>query len=149
MERLMEAIRAVRNRAGRNERPALPQGAGVRRDGLCLHLCRRSAVYAAPGLGVGGSCGLRLRSAGGGEHRHPDATIKIPMDELVDREAERARLQKERDGVQKQLDGVLARLENKAFTDKAPEAVVAGARENAARLRDKLHLLEQSLAALS
>lgn len=57
----------------------------------------------------------------------PDATIKIPMDELVDREAERARLQKERDGVQKQLDGVLARLENKAFTDKAPEAVVAGA----------------------
>lgn len=78
----------------------------------------------------------------------PDATIKIPMDELVDKEAERARLTKERDNVQKQLDGVQARLNNKAFTDKAPEAVVDGAKEQAARLQEKLLLLEQSLKAL-
>ena len=78
----------------------------------------------------------------------PDATIKIPMAELVDVEAERARLQKERDNVQKQLDGVLARLNNKAFTDKAPEAVVQGARDNAARLQEQLALLEQSMAQI-
>ena len=35
-----------------------------------------------------------------------------------------------------------------SFTDKAPESVVAGARENAARLKDKIALLDQSLEAL-
>lgn len=50
--------------------------------------------------------------------------------------------------MQKQLDGVQARLNNKAFTDKAPEAVVNGAKEQAARLQEKLTLLEQSLKTL-
>ena len=64
----------------------------------------------------------------------------------MDREAERARLQKERAAVEKQLAGALARLENKAFTDKAPEQVVATARENAARRKEKLALLDPSMA---
>ena len=149
MERLMEAIRAVRNRRAEMNVPpsrkaqvyvetafASTFAAGAP---FMQRLASASEVLVGSGFDLPGAVSIVT----------PDATIKIPMDELVDREAERARLQKERDGVQKQLDGVLARLENKAFTDKAPEAVVAGARENAARLRDKLHLLEQSLAALS
>ena len=52
------------------------------------------------------------------------------------------------ENVKKQLDGVNARLANPAFTDKAPEAVVNGAREQAARLQEKLALLEQSMAAI-
>ena len=78
-----------------------------------------------------------------------DATIKIPMDELVDKQAERARLTKEKEAVQKQLDGALARLSNESFLSKAPANVVETARENAARLKEKLALLEQSLAALA
>lgn len=74
-----------------------------------------------------------------------DATIQIPMDELVDRAAELARLSKERESVQKQLDGAQARLNNPAFTSKAPEAVVATARENAERLAEKLALLDQTI----
>ena len=58
-----------------------------------------------------------------------DATIKIPMDELVDKEAERARLSKEKENVQKQLNGVLAKLSNEAFTSKAPANVVKTARK--------------------
>lgn len=104
-----------------------------------------SGLASASGVQVGGSFNL----PGAVSIVTPDATIKIPMDELTDKEAERVRLQRERDNVKKQLDGVLARLENQAFIDKAPEAVVAGARENAARLQDKLNLLDQSLAALS
>ena len=77
-----------------------------------------------------------------------DATIKIPMADLVDLEAEKARLQKEKETVQKQLDGVLARLSNEAFTSKAPEAVVNTARDNAARLQEKLALLQQSMEQL-
>ena len=42
----------------------------------------------------------------------------------------------------------MARLNNKAFTDKAPENIVATAREQAARLEEKLALLDQSMAAL-
>ena len=78
-----------------------------------------------------------------------DATIKIPMADLVDLEAEKARLAKEKETVQKQLDGVLARLNNEAFTSKAPEAVVATARENAARLQEKLTLLQQGMDGLA
>jgi valyl-tRNA synthetase len=76
------------------------------------------------------------------------ATIKIPMEELVDKAAELERLGREKTNVQKQLDGVMARLNNKAFTDKAPEAVVAGARAQAAQLQEKLALLEQSIQAM-
>ena len=76
------------------------------------------------------------------------ATVKIPMDALVDKAAELARLEREFGNVKKQLDGVLARLNNKAFTDKAPEAVVAGAREQAAAMQEKLNLLTQSMNAL-
>jgi valyl-tRNA synthetase len=78
----------------------------------------------------------------------PDATIRIPMAELVDVAKERERLEREKASVQKQLDGVLARLSNTAFTDKAPAAVVQTARDNAARLQEQLNLLEQSLKAL-
>lgn len=77
------------------------------------------------------------------------ATVKIPLDELVDKAAETARLQKEKATVQKQLDGVLARLNNKAFTDKAPQAVVDGAKAQAAALQEKLALLEQSMAQMA
>ncbi len=148
MERLMEAIRAVRNRRAEMNVPP----------------SRRALVYVETGyrdtFEKGAPFLCRLASAsevrvgdafdlpGAVSIVTPDATIKIPMDELVDKEAERARLQKERENVQKQLDGVLSRLENKAFTDKAPESVVAGARENAARLKDKIALLDQSLEAL-
>ena len=76
------------------------------------------------------------------------ATVKIPMDALVDKAAELARLEREYNNVKKQLDGVMARLNNKAFTDKAPEAVVNGAREQAAGLQEKLNLLTQSMDAL-
>jgi valyl-tRNA synthetase len=77
-----------------------------------------------------------------------DATIKIPMAELVDIEAEKARLNKEKDAVQKQLDSVMSRLNNKAFTDKAPAAVVESNRQTADRLREQLHLLDESLQQL-
>ena len=73
------------------------------------------------------------------------ATLKIPLDELVDKAAELARLEKEKQNAEKQLAGVLARLNNKAFTDKAPAAVVAGAQAQADSLREKLALLEQSM----
>ena len=146
MERLMEAIRAIRNRRAEMNVPP----------------SRKAQVYVETAFAATFEAGapfiMRLASASevlvGAAFELPgavsivtaDATLKIPLDELVDREAELARLHKERENVQKQLDGVLARLGNTAFTDKAPAQVVATARENAARLQEKLTLLQQTLA---
>lgn len=148
MERIMEAIRAIRNRrAEMNVPPSKKAEVFVEtafvdtfKNGapFMMRLASASAVQVGDSFEVEGAVSIVTA----------DATIKIPMDALVDRAAEKARLQKERDNVQKQLDGVNARLSNKAFTDKAPEQIVATAREQAARLEEKLALLDQSMAAL-
>ncbi len=73
------------------------------------------------------------------------ATVKIPLDDLVDKAAELERLTREKANVEKQLAGVMARLNNPSFTDKAPAAVVDGAKAQAAALQEKLNLLMQSM----
>ncbi len=148
MERIMEAIRAIRNRRAEMNVPPSKKAevfietmfADTFKNGapFMLRLASASAVQVGETFTVDGAVSIVTS----------DATIKIPMNELVDLAAERVRLQKERDNVQKQLDGVMARLNNKAFTDKAPENIVATAREQAARLEEKLALLDQSMAAL-
>lgn len=148
MERLMEAIRAIRNRRAEMNVPP-SRKAEVYVETACVDTFRTGAPFlqrlaSASAVHVGDAFALE----GAVSIVTADATIRIPMDELVDRAAELARLGKEHDNVQKQLDGVLARLANKAFTDKAPENVVATARENAARLQEKLALLDQSMDAL-
>ena len=76
------------------------------------------------------------------------AKLYIPMDELVDKAAERARLQKERDSVEKQLMQCENKLGNETFLSKAPANVVEGVRSNADSLRKKLALIDESLQAL-
>ncbi len=148
MERIMEAIRAIRNRRAEMNVPPSKK-AEVFIETAFVDTFKNGAPFmlrlaSASGVQVGES----FEVEGAVSIVTSDATIKIPMNELVDLAAERARLQKERDNVQKQLDGVNARLSNKAFTDKAPENIVATAREQAARLEEKLALLDQSMAAL-
>ena len=147
MERLMEAIRAIRNRrAEMNVPPSRKAEVYIETafektftDGAAfmLRLASASDVKVGKAFDLEGTVNIVT----------PDATIKIPLAELVDKEAELARLTREAANVQKQLDGVLSRLNNPSFADKAPAAVVAGAREQAARLEEKLALLEQSMAA--
>ncbi len=145
-ERIMEAIRGIRNRRAEMNVPPSRKAelfietpfADTFRAGerFMQKLASASAVQVGDRFDLAGAVSIVT----------PDATVKIPLDELVDRDAERARLQKERAAVEKQLEGALARLNNKAFTDKAPEQVVATARENAARLQEKLTQLDRSMA---
>ena len=72
----------------------------------------------------------------------------ISLWDLVDFEAERARLNKELAAAQKQLDGVNAKLSNENFTSKAPAAVVEAQRENARKLNEKIAMLNDSLSKL-
>ena len=148
MERIMEAIGAIRNRRGEmNVPPSRKAQIFVEtafedtfKKGVpfFLRLASASEVTVGEAFEVDGAVSIVTA----------DATIKIPMAELVDMQAEKARLIKEKETAQKQLDGVLARLANPSFTDKAPEAVVQTARDQATRLQEKIALLEQSMAQL-
>ena len=77
----------------------------------------------------------------------PDAKVLIPVDELVDREAEKARLTKELESAQKQFATAQAKLKNEKFLTKAPAAVVDGVRQNASKLQDHIALIRSSLAS--
>ncbi len=148
MERIMEAIGAIRNRRGEMNVPPSRKAHVFIETAFMdtfengapffLRLASASAVTVGDSFEVDGAVSIVTA----------DATIKIPLAELVDMQAEKLRLQKEKDAAQKQLDGVVTRLANPAFTDKAPAAVVQTARDQAARLQEKIALLEQSMAQL-
>ena len=70
------------------------------------------------------------------------------MDELVDREAEIARLKKELETARKDLEFNEKKLSNQGFVSKAPEKVVAEVRANAAKHAEKIAMLEAALADL-
>ena len=76
------------------------------------------------------------------------ARVFMPLAELVDFEKELARIAKEKANAQKQLAGIENKLSNQGFLAKAPEAVVNGAKEDAAKLRALIEKLEASEAAM-
>ena len=77
-----------------------------------------------------------------------DAKIYIPMNELVDKEAELARLQKELAQVEKLLAQDEGKLNNAGFMAKAPEAVVEKIKGQAQREREKIALIKAAIEAL-
>lgn len=77
-----------------------------------------------------------------------DAKIYIPLGDLIDFEAERARLNKERDALLKDIAFVENKLNNPGFVSKAPEKVVADQRKNLEVYKEKLAMLDERLKAL-
>ena len=74
-----------------------------------------------------------------------DAKALLPMDDLVDKAAETARLTKELQNAQKQLDNVNAKLANEKFTSKAPQNVIDGVKANGEKLSAKIKLILETL----
>jgi valyl-tRNA synthetase len=74
-----------------------------------------------------------------------DAEVIIPMESMVDLEAERKRLQREIEQSQAEVAALEARLKDKAFLTKAPAAVVSREQDKLAARRDKLERLRQQL----
>ena len=77
-----------------------------------------------------------------------DAKLYIPMGQLVDVAKELARITKELEAAKKFLNSLEAKLSNEKFVSRAPESVVNAEREKAAKHRDLITQLEQSLAAM-
>ena len=71
--------------------------------------------------------------------------ILIPLAGLIDKDAEIARLTKEIEKLQKNLGGLESRLNNPAFADKAPPAVLEQTRKQAEEQRSALAQLQGQL----
>ena len=148
MGRIMEAVRAVRNRRAEMNVPPSKKAriyiesefedtfskAGV----FMQRLASASEVELGKNFDLSGAVSIITA----------DAKIFIPMDELVDFKAEKARLEKERANAQKDLDFVMNKLNNPGFVAKAPEKVVAGQREAAEKLTEKIKMLTESIESL-
>ena len=148
MESVMDAIKAIRNR--RQEMNVPPS--------------RKAKVYIATKLedvfANGSKFICKLASASEVEIGESfeiegavtvvttDAKIYIPMDELVDKAAETARLKKELAATEKLLAQSEGKLNNQGFISKAPEKVVETVKQQAAREREKIAQLKAALEAL-
>ena len=149
-ELVMDAIRAVRSRrADMNVPPS--------RKAKCIVATAEKATFEA-----GAQYFERLAGASEVEVATPDceaapgmvtvtthsARILIPMAELVDVEAERARLTKELEKARGQLAAQEKKLSNENFVKRAPEAVVNTERERAEKAKALIASLEGSLREL-
>ncbi len=74
-----------------------------------------------------------------------DARIFIPLGELVDKQKELARLEKERSSVQKDIDFLSAKLSNPGFLAKAPAAQIENER---AKLKKAQEQMEKILISI-
>ena len=72
----------------------------------------------------------------------------IPMDELVDKEKERARLEKEKAVCEKDFAMISGKLNNQGFLAKAPQAVVDGEKAKLEKIKEKMKLIEEGLKNL-
>ena len=78
-----------------------------------------------------------------------DAKIYIPLGELVDFEAEKKRLNKEKDASEKLLQQINNKLSNEGFLSKAPEKVIEEQKEKQKALLDKIASLNEEIAKLN
>lgn len=76
------------------------------------------------------------------------ARIFIPMEELVDKEKELARLQKEKEKAQKDIDFLSKKLSNAGFLAKAPEKLVEAEKAKLKKAEEKMEKINQSIAGL-
>ncbi len=75
--------------------------------------------------------------------------VYIPMNQLIDVNAEISRLKKELDETKIQLERVTSRLNDQNFISKAPQKVIDGSKDMAAKLESKIEKLTQSINEFS
>ena len=147
-QKVMDIIRAIRNqRAEMNIPPAKKAKVyietaetGVFRDGAPF-LERLASAQSV-------EVGERFDLPGAVQVVTPAAKAYIPMEQLIDREKELARLQKEKEKCLSDIAFVEKKLQNQAFVAKAPAQVVEAERKKIQVSQQHLAKLEESIAAL-
>ncbi len=77
------------------------------------------------------------------------ARVLIPMMELIDKEKEKARLDKEYADAEKEVKSLSARLSNEDFVKKAPPHVVQDIRDKLSGAQQKAERIRESMSALN
>lgn len=75
-------------------------------------------------------------------------TLALPLDDLIDKTAERARLNKEIEKTQSEIEKIDKKLGNANFVERAPEAVVAEQHSRRAAFADDIEKLKEALSNL-
>ncbi|MBE0558829.1 MAG: class I tRNA ligase family protein, partial [Proteobacteria bacterium] len=75
--------------------------------------------------------------------------VFVPLEGLIDINAERVRLEKETERVRQLLDGISKKLSNTQFLGRAPEDIVAREKEKQEQFTEHLAKLERHLKELS
>ena len=76
------------------------------------------------------------------------ATVYIPLADMIDFEKELARLEAEKEKTIGEIERIEKKLSNESFVSKAPEKVVNGEKEKLAKYREKLDGIEAAMAKL-
>ncbi len=81
-------------------------------------------------------------------HVEAGLEVYVPLEGVVDLDEETRRLEKSLEKVGKELGGLEKRLANQGFVERAPEAVVAEARDRVAELAERRDRLQENLSRL-
>ena len=148
MELVMETIRAIRNRRSEmNVPPSRKAHVYIATDKKELfetatvfmqRLASASAVTIGDSFEIPGS--VNIVTSG--------AKVYIPMGDLVDFEAEKKRLSKEKEGAEKKLSQINGKLSNPGFLAKAPENVIEAQKAEREKLEERIKMIDESLASL-
>ncbi|MGN0642175.1 MAG: valine--tRNA ligase [Huintestinicola sp.] len=148
-EKIIDAIRAVRNRrAEMNVVPSVKAklyietaDKAVFESGVMFFekLASASSVEIGDSFDISDAVTVVTHSA----------RIFIPLSDLVDKEKELARLNKEKAAVQKDIDFSNNKLNNPGFMAKAPEKQIEAEKAKLAKALEKMAKIEQSIASLA
>lgn len=148
MNVIMDAIRAIRNRRGEMNVPPSRKAhvyiATEKKDIFSLSAVFMQKLASALEVTVGDSFNID----GSVSIVTADAKIYIPMGDLVDFEAERKRLLKEKEVAEKKLTQINGKLSNPGFLAKAPQNVIDNQKIDAEKLTEKIKMIDESLASL-
>jgi valyl-tRNA synthetase len=147
-EKIISAIKAVRNtRTEMNVPPSVKAKLIIETDEPELYTsCAAFFEKLASASSV--EAGVAVEHENCANAVTDSARIFIPMDELVDKEKELARLNKEKAAVQKDIDFSSNKLNNAGFVAKAPAQQVEAEKAKLAKAQEKMAKIEQSIAAL-
>ena len=153
-EKVMSAIKAIRNRRAEMNVPPSKKArvfvktlnTGVFESGAMFieRLASASEVKVsgvAPQQGEDFSDAVQVIT--------DSARIFIPLDELVDKEKELARLEKERKACEKDIAMVEQKLSSQGFIEKAPQNVVEAERAKLEKHKERMEKIVESIAAFS
>ena len=150
LETAMEIIRSIRNI--RAEAEAAP---GKKLHGLILAGAGKDEICRAAGPYISNLANLSDLQFIGDKSQVPEevmsavvdgAEVFIPLDDLMDYEAELSRLQKEKKRLEGEVKRVVGKLSNQGFVSKAPEKVVAEERAKKDKYEEMLEKVTERLA---